>query len=221
MIDWDCTDTLKKGLSLLCIPWDENTIEGFKAYIKEIMLWNSGPGKGKPGIRLLGGNSPGEITGHILDSLSAYSLIRDFNLGSLADIGSGAGFPGLVLSLLFPDSLITLIERSGRKAAFLRSAAAVLGSKNVRVLEADLKTVKQKYDAAVFRALGKVSEFYSLVMPLLNPGGRIIAYKGTKASAEMECEELLKRGYTKGKIEIYPLKVPFSNEERNVMIITA
>ena len=210
---------LKKGISLLGLPVEESIIEKMIVYINEITLWNSGPGKNKPGVRLLGGGSQEIIIQHTLDSLAGLEVFRRYTPGTIADIGSGAGFPGIPLSFFLKDSKITLVERSGRKAAFLRSAAAVLSQGNVNVLEADFKGIKKQYDAVTFRAFGKLDEICPDIFPLLHPRGKIFAYKGTSESADKECENL--RNCCGGELEvrIYPLEVPFLKEERHLILI--
>ena len=168
---------------------------------------------------------------HILDSLAPLEILIQ-NMPdtecSIADIGSGAGLPGIPLAICLPAlttkacsaSKFTLIERMGRRAGFLRNCVSVLGLSNVSVEEADFEKAKpQRFDIAVFRALKPIDPvFLKKVIRLLKPNGFLAAWKGryTKALEEMQAVE---KSVTGLKWEIIPLKVPSMEEERHLVLI--
>jgi 16S rRNA (guanine527-N7)-methyltransferase len=122
---------------------------------------------------------------HVADSLTGLE-IPDLRVApSIADIGSGAGFPGLVLAVALPDSHIDLIESVGRKCDFMRRAIEVGGIGNARVLNARSEElargeVRDAYAAVTARAVGRLSTLAELASPLLDEGGVLVAWKGRR-----------------------------------------
>jgi 16S rRNA (guanine527-N7)-methyltransferase len=108
---------------------------------------------------------------------------------SVADLGSGAGLPGLVLALARPDLQVTLIEPMARRTAFLEEARTSLGAKNVTVVRgrAEAWSGPERFDIVTARALAPLSRLLTWALPLVAPGGAVLAMKG--ASAEQEIAE--------------------------------
>jgi 16S rRNA (guanine527-N7)-methyltransferase len=128
---------------------------------------------------------------HFLDSLTAL-LIRDPQPGErVADIGSGAGFPGLVLAVARPHTSFTLIEAHQRRAAFLRQAAAALALANVTVIPDRVETIghdprhRERYHLVLARALAPMPVLLEYCLPLLRIGGHCLALKGPAGEAEL------------------------------------
>lgn len=127
---------------------------------------------------------------HFLDSLS---LARFWGADPrrLADIGSGAGFPGLALKILRPQLDLTLVESVGKKAAFLHAIAADLGLDAVRVLARRAEDVgrdpaeRERYDLVTARAVAELRVLVEYGLPLLQVGGRMLAPKGAAAHDEV------------------------------------
>ncbi|HVY79282.1 MAG TPA: 16S rRNA (guanine(527)-N(7))-methyltransferase RsmG [Solirubrobacterales bacterium] len=128
---------------------------------------------------------------HVEDSLTGLEFEPLRNASRIADIGSGAGFPGLVLALALPNAQLDLIESVGRKCAFIRRAIAAAAIPNARALNLrseDLAEVdgREAYDAATARAVGRLSTLAELASPLLAEGGVLVAWKGKRDAAEEE-----------------------------------
>ena len=106
----------------------------------------------------------------------------------LLDIGSGAGLPGVVLAMLLPDVQVTLLEPMARRVAFLDEVATALGLPNVALLRGRAEDVRGQISADVVtaRAVAPLGRLASMAMPLVRPGGMILALKGERASAEAE-----------------------------------
>ena len=138
----------------------------------------------------------------------------------LADVGSGNGMPGIPLAVAYPDLSFTLIERSGRRAGFLRNALAVTGlSPRVSLIEYDLSEVKKQFDILIFRAFRPLPDIFDELDTMLIPGGVMFAYKSRKASLDAELEVLGKerlRGY---EVQQVPYESPRLNADRRVCII--
>lgn len=106
--------------------------------------------------------------------------------GTVADIGSGAGFPGIVVALLRPDLDITLIETMERRTAWLQDVVDELDLDNVTIRRARAEEVKDRFDVVTARAVANLSKLVRLTAPLLRQGGCLLALKGAKAQAEVE-----------------------------------
>lgn len=131
---------------------------------------------------------------HVADSLSGLELLADPEL--LADIGSGAGFPGLVLAAALPATRVDLIESVGRKAAFIERAIETAGLENARSINVRSEEWAKRpppeggrelYDVVTARAVGRLSTLAELASPLLHEGGTLVAWKGRR-DAEEEAE---------------------------------
>lgn len=175
---------------------------------------------------------------HILDSLSALPKICEIlasrfeiNAGvaaeslSLADIGSGAGLPGIPLTAALPQFSFTLIERMTKRCGFLNHCAQLLGLKNVTVEEDQAERLEQKrFDLCVFRAFRPLEKkMTKVLLRILKDKGCLCAYKAKKVNIIEEMENIPQ----KPKYEIFPLTVPFLTEnsgeeeerERNLVVI--
>ena len=131
---------------------------------------------------------------HLADSLSALPFLDA--LGSpagtppgIADIGSGAGFPGLPIAVARPQFAVDLIESVGRKCKFMEAAASRLGLAHVRVLNTRAEELargegRARYAAVLARAVAALPVLVEYAAPLLAPGGRLIAWKGERAAGE-------------------------------------
>lgn len=122
---------------------------------------------------------------HVADSLTALDVPQLRTAGRIADIGSGAGFPGLPLAVALPGAELDLIESIGRKCEFIRAAIGAAGIANARVLDCrseDLaKTeARETYGVVTARAVGRLSTLAELASPLLCEGGSLIAWKGKR-----------------------------------------
>ncbi|WP_407641297.1 16S rRNA (guanine(527)-N(7))-methyltransferase RsmG [Actinomyces bovis] len=106
--------------------------------------------------------------------------------GTVADVGSGAGFPGIVVALLRPDLEVTLIETMERRTQWLQDVVEELDLDNVTIRRARAEEVKDRYDAVTARAVANLSKLVRLTAPLLRQGGALLALKGTKAQEEVD-----------------------------------
>jgi 16S rRNA (guanine527-N7)-methyltransferase len=126
---------------------------------------------------------------HVEDSLTGLEVPELAKAGRIADIGSGAGFPGLVLAVALPESQVDLIESVGRKCEFIQRAIDAAGIPNATVLNArseELATGEQRdsYDVVTARAVGRLSTLAELASPLLKEDGVLVAWKGKRDADE-------------------------------------
>jgi 16S rRNA (guanine527-N7)-methyltransferase len=122
---------------------------------------------------------------HVEDSLTGLEVEELKQAGRIADIGSGAGFPGLVLAVALPDSQVDLIESVGRKCEFIQRVIEAAGIANANVINARSEEVAagarhESYDAVTARAVGRLSTLAELASPLLREDGVLVAWKGKR-----------------------------------------
>lgn len=129
----------------------------------------------------------------------------------VADVGSGAGLPGLVLAIRRPDLELTLIEPMARRSDFLREAVESLGLANVRVLRARAEDATRTdpgcrdFDVVTSRAVAPLDRLARWSMPLVAPGGAMLAMKGSSAAEEVAGHERALRRLGVGSIEVLSL----------------
>lgn len=126
---------------------------------------------------------------HVLDSLTGLEVPELREARRIADVGAGAGFPGLVLAVALPAARLDLVESVGRKCEFMRRAIEEAGIGNAAVLNArseDLASAdgRETYDAVTARAVGRLSTLAELASPLLKPNGVLVAWKGRRDEDE-------------------------------------
>jgi 16S rRNA (guanine527-N7)-methyltransferase len=122
---------------------------------------------------------------HVTDSLTGLEVDELTGAKRIADIGSGAGFPGLALAVALPDSRVDLIESVGRKCEFIQRAVDAAGVPNATVINARSEEVasserREAYDAVTARAVGRLSTLAELASPLLMENGVLVAWKGKR-----------------------------------------
>lgn len=122
------------------------------------------------------------LTHHLLDSLAVVPTLQRLMAtegAKLLDVGSGGGLPGLVLAVVLPQWCFTLIDKVGKKTAFLNQVKAELGLTNVEVIHGRVETLKtHDYDLIISRAFSSVGDFVHLSRAALAPGGAWVAMKG-------------------------------------------
>ena len=217
----DSFDLLAQGLSRLCAddfgadsliaPRRDAIFSLLTAYILEIEKHN-------PALSLVGTDDRQElIVRHILDSLSPLGIISRLLTGSrsVADVGSGAGLPGIPLAIAVPDAAFTLIERKGRRAGFLRHIQETLGLANVAVEEAEMEKVKPgRFALVTFRAFKPLEpKILRKLLRLCIDGGMLAAYKGRREKIEAEIAAL------ETECQIFPCPVPFLDEQRHMVCL--
>lgn len=124
-------------------------------------------------------------TVHVVDSLTGLEVPALREAGRIADVGSGAGFPGLVLAAALPAARVDLIESVGRKCDFMRRAIEAAGIANALVLNARSEELasgeaRETYDVVTARAVGRLSTLAELASPLLRDDGTLVVWKGRR-----------------------------------------
>jgi 16S rRNA (guanine527-N7)-methyltransferase len=168
------------GLSLSAEQSDR-----FATYEALLLEWNER-------IALTAIREPREIRiRHFLDSLTCAVVTGPLDGRSLIDIGSGAGFPGLPLKILYPDLRLTLVDSVAKKTRFLERVVEALGLADVNVVAERAETLghepvfREQFDWAVGRAVAELRVLVELGLPLCRVGGWLLAQKGSGAAAEV------------------------------------
>jgi 16S rRNA (guanine527-N7)-methyltransferase len=121
---------------------------------------------------------------HVADSLSGLEAAPVREARRIADLGAGAGFPGLVLAAALPHTQISLVESVGKKCAFMERAIEAAALPNARVICARAEEVRDEHDVVTARALAPLAVLAEYAAPLLRLGGSLVAWKGARDAAE-------------------------------------
>lgn len=198
---------LEEGLEALHLALAPGVQGKLLDYLALIEKWNRV-------YNLTAVREPGQMLAHhLLDSLAVAPHLEG---ARLADVGSGAGLPGIPLALARPQLAVTLIESSHKKAAFLRQAAIELGLENVEVVNARVETweAPRRFDIVISRAFSDLPEFVALAGRLCAGGGVLAAMKGVHPF-----EELAQLPTPYRTRAVIPLTVPGLDAERHLVLI--
>lgn len=156
---------------------------------------------------------PQQITKHLLDSLSVHVFLRG---SRIADMGTGAGFPGLPLACVNPDKHFTLLDSTAKKLKFVDHAAALLDLQNVSTVHtrAEAYKPKERFDTVIARAVGPVNTFIEWCGHLCASSGRLLAMKGRYPEEELRD---MPSGWK--LVAVHRLDVPGLEEERHLVEI--
>ena len=178
-------DNFAAQAAALGAPLLPSQVVQFAAYEALLLEWNER-------IALTAIREPGHLrVRHFLDALSCAAATGPLDGQSLIDIGSGAGFPGLPLKILYPDLRLTLVDSVAKKARFLGLVAAELGLREVTVIAKRAEVLgqdpihREQYDWATARAVAELRVLAELLLPLCRVGGRVLAQKGGSAAEEL------------------------------------
>jgi 16S rRNA (guanine527-N7)-methyltransferase len=207
-------DTLTRGLESLGLAEMSGLDAKIRRYVAEIERLN-------PALGLVGASGDELIIKHILDSLAPIGIIRGL-LGPrlrprIADLGTGAGLPGVPLALALPEAEVALVDRMTRRTDFLRSLLELLPLPNAEVIEVQVEHARGSYDLVAFRAFRPFErKLFKRVFALCDRDGAVLAYKGKAEKARTELPEI--EGLY-SSAEIVPVDVPFLADERCVVVM--
>ncbi len=196
---------LIEALASMSLPQDVQRVERWLGYLELLAKWNHA-------YNLTAIRDPAEmLTRHLLDSLAMAPVWTETEL---ADMGAGAGLPGLPLAILHPGRRVVLIESNGKKCRFMREVKRTLGLDGVEVVEARAEAYRPAapMHAATARAVAPISELAGWCRDWLAQGGRLLAMKGPGHADELDA---IPDGYR--LVAVHPLTVPGLDGERVVV----
>ena len=211
-------DLLQNYIKDYKITLTENQYEQFQKYFKLLAEWNE-----KMNLTAITDES-GVALKHFADSLSLLNFVDIPQNSSLADVGTGAGFPGVVLKIARPDIKLTLIDSLNKRLVFLGEVCAQLG------IEAELihsraedgardEKLRESFDFAVSRAVARMNVLSEYCLPYVKVGGAFCAMKGAQANEEFK-ESLNAINTLGGKLEKkYFFELPENGGERAIAVV--
>jgi len=196
---------LDAGLSALGLALDDTAIARLLDYVDLLERWNAA-------YNLTAVRDPREmVTRHLVDSLAILPYVSG---ATLADLGSGAGLPGIPLAIAAPARETLLVDSNGKKARFLREAVRRLDLKHVRVAESRVEDVTGTFDCITARAFASLGDMLGWGGHLLADNGTWLAMKGRVPDDELDA---LPPDFRVD--EIVPLNVPGLEAERHLVIV--
>ena len=195
-------------------------LAAFERYKSELIEWNN-----RFNLTAIRDESGIEIK-HFLDSLTCILAFEPGNPPrSLIDVGTGAGFPGIPLKIVYPHMRLTLVESIQKKAGFCQHIANTLGLRQVTVLAERAEEVgqdakqREAYDVATARAVAPMPTLVEYLLPLVRVGGMVIMQKGENAPAEtQQSEKVIAR--LGGRLrKIIPISLPTVVEDRYLVVL--
>lgn len=201
------------------ISYKDRMIEQFNLYYDILIQWNKF-------MNLTGITEYYDVTvKHFIDSLSIVKIIDMTNVTSLIDVGTGAGFPGVPIKIIFPHIKICLLDSLNKRVKFLNEIISKLDLDNISALHGRAEEIakrgeyREKYDLCVSRAVANLSSLSEYCLPFVKKGGQFISYK----SSDIDKELLSSKhaiSVLGGEIEdIIKFKLPNTDIDRSLILI--
>lgn len=207
--EWDQFAAWSAALN---VPITVEQVAQFTTYQQLLLEWNER-------MNLTAVREPAEIRiRHFLDSLSCARVTGNLNGRSLIDVGTGAGFPGLPLKILFPQLRLTLVESVAKKGQFLQAVVDALKLTDVIILAERAELLgqqpqhRQQYDWAVARAVAELRVLVEYLLPLCRVGGDMLAQKGEGVHMELQNAETAVRLLGGGLPELAEVMLPLREQ---------
>lgn len=198
-------DMLRAGIDRMGLTLNDDAITRLLDYQALLARWNTT-------YNLTAVRDPREmVTRHLLDSLSILPHVRGL---TLADLGTGAGLPGIPLAIAGPELHVLLVDANGKKVRFLREAIRTLKLDNAKALQSRVETLSGQFDCITSRAFASLGDMLASAGHLLAPDGIWLALKGRVPIAELED---LPSGFSVRAV--HALTVPGLDAERHVLVL--
>jgi 16S rRNA (guanine527-N7)-methyltransferase len=220
----EALELLGLGLAALGLDLPEPTVTRLVDHLRLLIAWNGS-------INLTAIREPTAIVReHVLDSLTAVAILREQGVDALLDLGSGGGFPGVPLALVLPTRHALLVESVGKKAAFLEAVAPLMagdggdgeaGSIDVfggraEALAAEPRH-RERWPVVVARAIAPLAELAEVALPLVAPGGILVAWKRQPLDPELDAAGAALQRLGGSRPVIEPVRI--SGLEDHVLVV--
>jgi 16S rRNA (guanine527-N7)-methyltransferase len=211
--------TVDEGLRALGIELDPDTRATIDAHVRFLLAWTTA-------INLTAIREPAEVaTLHVLDSLAAVPLLRARGATRLLDIGSGGGFPGLPLAVALGAERALLVDSVGKKVRFLQTVIQATGLERRIAAEAARSEAlahdprdRGAWPVVTARAITSLAELVELALPLVAPGGILVAWKREPLDAELAAAAGALRELGAGPVVVHQSGVPGLDSHRLVVV---
>lgn len=155
---------------------------------------------------------------HFYDSLTITKVVNLDDYETLCDVGTGAGFPGIVLKIVYPNLKITLVDSLQKRVNYLNDVIEKLNLKDIKAIHERGENIKEKYDIVTARAVANIEKLLGYTMHLVNKNGELIAMKGNiEEELNESVQKKIKKKYNIVKIEGFSL--PIENSKRSLVVI--
>jgi 16S rRNA (guanine527-N7)-methyltransferase len=206
-------ELLKKGLQELSISCSEKQISSFMTYLSELKKWTKA-------YNLTALKTDEDIIiKHFLDSLLYIRALPE-GIFTFADAGAGAGFPGIPVKIVRPETELVLVESSRKKTAFLRHIVRLLELSGTEILELRLENLGREYekafDVVVSRATFRIKEFLHTACPYVKEDGRLVLSKGPKWADELK---EFNSSHNGSVMTVIKCTLPMTRTERNLVVL--
>lgn len=207
------------GIQALTATVTEEQIEQFAKYSELLVEWNEK-------MNLTAVTDPdGIAVKHFLDSILPIYHINFESVESIADIGTGAGFPGIPLKIMMPDKRLTLIDSLNKRINFLNAVVEEIGLRNAKCIHGRAEEMgkkaeyREKFDAVVSRAVANMKVLCEYCLPFVKVGGMFVALKAENAEEELEAAKPM-IGTLGGKVEkVITVPLPMSDITRELIVV--
>ncbi|MCI3924783.1 16S rRNA (guanine(527)-N(7))-methyltransferase RsmG [Paenibacillus sp. TRM 82003] len=215
----DIAHTFRQWLAERSIHVSERQLEQYEAYYKELVDWNEK-------MNLTGITERDAVyVKHFYDSVSLAFFHPMNETGSIADIGSGAGFPSLPLKIAFPHLKVTIVDSLQKRIGFLEHVVKTLGLENVDCIHgraedvARDKTHRDRYDLVTARAVAKLAVLSEFCLPFAKPQGTFIAMKGSDPGEELKEADFALKELGGEFFSDHAFQLPMEESGRHLIVI--
>lgn len=196
---------LRAGIERLGLPLDDDIVRRLLDYQALLVRWNHT-------YNLTAIRDPQQmVVRHLLDSLAVLPYVQG---PRLADLGTGAGLPGLPLAIAMPELQVSLVDANGKKVRFLREAIRALKLANAKAVQDRMENLDGEFDCITSRALSSLADMLAAAGHLLAPDGIWLALKGQRPEAELAA---LPPGFALRAVHV--LDIPGLDAERHLLVL--
>lgn len=204
----ECASILRTGAAQLNIELTDTMLSQLLDHLALLTRWNRR-------LNLTAITDPIEmVVQHILDCIAVSPLVDGERV---LDVGSGGGFPGIPLAVVFPDKEFVLLDSRGKRAEFLRHSVAKIGLTNTSVTKIRVEDYqpKEKFDTLVTRAFSSLEQTLTRTRALQNPTSRLLAMKGKYPDKEIS----ILPASVRRQLKVESIDVPFLDAKRSVVVV--
>jgi 16S rRNA (guanine527-N7)-methyltransferase len=193
--------------------------EQFRIYYEQLILWNEK-------MNLTGITAKEQVyTKHFYDSISLSFYINMASILTIADIGSGAGFPCIPLKIMYPHIKVTIVDSLNKRIQFLNLLIETIGLKDIKCLHGRAEDigrdpkVRGQFDLVTARAVAKLNVLNELCLPFVKRGGVFVSMKGTEPEIEIKEAAYSMKELKAELIHVYKLNLPFDEAQRHIIVL--